>query len=891
MSPRQARQASLKAALPSSDVASPMHIATSQEWRGLKGLLGLCRRLLGGTVFRLMGIWWSWFQLHWPILSFCISGYVHLLIFSFTIRGVSFLLYPLVWDWISYWYFWWRSVRHSTHLVLQDLERFASDTTATSDSSEDCSTNGDADPPDKSEQRLTPPPVWRHRSRLMDLLASRAFKWHLGGKPLNERELRTCLAYHPPAFPVCSHDYFWLQDTPENRCEILGHALVDRLSIDQLRQLVWERWVLWEPKFISLLGHQWGKQCWVPLKLSQSNLHSKSSDLFSLSDHVYQVDIDLSQKSVYEYISELASETLPANKPRWRLILANPTQNTHSSDKCADEVHTEIAASCQSFSCLILQIHHGMGDGYAIAYGLVGRLFDQTDQTPKPSTGGRLNDWKFLRQRGLTAIYYGWNVLKCAMFGVRILLFWLVWCAKPPATFQPYTSEPKKLAARPLPNGRKHLSPPVILCPKQMQEVRDRIAAKSKGLIKPTINDILAYCLSLVVGRLRDGSVAKELREKAIVKRSLGHVPECKGFQYVTPKAAFRRYSRGAYHLPLPVSHIVEGAPLEPCDLVDMSTPTALSNRIGRGTFRPGLNPFQLPLTGLRRRPSFPGTENMCSPVSKGVFSSGLTSPCTSPLDTSPAALVECRNTIPSLTSSEIHEFLSKPDPTFHPYCGGFEDYLQLLIPMATRTSIPTGFDNFTGPVLLRLPLFQYTRRRWRAPSGLKARDQTLLLALRHLQHVKSEIDWIKKQNAGPVYFLLTCLAVKVFPDWISKRVVTSMNNRMQLVLTNVRGPEAESKVGNKRIHALQFWPPAKGDVTSGISILSYKGNLQIFSIFDEAEFAGIFSAAEYEALAQRDFAAMSQFVSNLVKTEFLTLHDLLLKPHLLEQEHDSLIL
>lgn len=100
----------------------------------------------------------------------------------------------------------------------------------------------------------------------------------------------------------------------------------------------------------------------------------------------------------------------------------------------------------------------------------------------------------------------------------------------------------------------------------------------------------------------------------------------------------------------------------------------------------------------------------------------------------------------------------------------------------------------------------------------------------------------------------------------------------MQLVLTNVKGPEFESKVGGRRVHSLQFWPPAKGEVTGGISILSYKEKLQIFSIFDECEFAQIFRPIEYEALTRRDFAALSQFVSNLLKTEFLNLYDIVMQ-------------
>eukprot|EP01054_Gregarina_sp_Poly1_P005422 Gregarina_sp_Poly_1__5421@NODE_2865_length_1615_cov_4_207364_g1808_i0_p1_GENE_NODE_2865_length_1615_cov_4_207364_g1808_i0NODE_2865_length_1615_cov_4_207364_g1808_i0_p1_ORF_typecomplete_len333_score30_20DUF1298/PF06974_13/3_8e16_NODE_2865_length_1615_cov_4_207364_g1808_i0811001 len=290
-----------------------------------------------------------------------------------------------------------------------------------------------------------------------------------------------------------------------------------------------------------------------------------------------------------------------------------------------------------------------------------------------------------------------------------------------------------------------------------------------------------------------------------------------------------------------------------------MSTPTALSNRLlyARRRFMHTVNPFRLP--------PFPAPTKQSQPTGSDTRKSQRAK-ISSPMCEAPP------------WRPALRELLSRVDTSFHPYCGGFEDYVQLLIPMATRTSLPTGFDNFTGPVLLRLPLFQYTQRK---TKDLIARDtplhiRKLMVALKHLQAVKSEIDYIKKYDAGPIFFLLTCLSAKVFPDCITKWVVTDMNNRMQLVLTNVKGPENESTIGNRKVHSLQFWPPAKGEVTGGISILSYRDKLQIFSIFDEAEFLQIFNADELKDLTRRDFAALSQFVSNLIKTEFLRLHDLI---------------
>lgn len=98
----------------------------------------------------------------------------------------------------------------------------------------------------------------------------------------------------------------------------------------------------------------------------------------------------------------------------------------------------------------------------------------------------------------------------------------------------------------------------------------------------------------------------------------------------------------------------------------------------------------------------------------------------------------------------------------------------------------------------------------------------------------------------------------------------------MQILMTNIIGPKDCSTIDNARVRSLQFWPPAKGEVTGGVAVLSFQEKLQIFSVFDETEFKPIFQLEEeYKSLSPSDRAALSQFVGNMIKAEFLNLDEM----------------
>lgn len=89
-------------------------------------------------------------------------------------------------------------------------------------------------------------------------------------------------------------------------------------------------------------------------------------------------------------------------------------------------------------------------------------------------------------------------------------------------------------------------------------------------------------------------------------------------------------------------------------------------------------------------------------------------------------------------------------------------------------------------------------------------------------------MDAVKDSSVGVMFFILACLACKVFPDIISDKIMTAISNRMQLLFTNVKGPTTQKRFGGRKVKSLQFWPPAKGEVTGGLSILSFNSQFQV---------------------------------------------------------------
>lgn len=647
---------------------------------------------------------YQWFNIQVPVLCVIVYLAVHFFLFSLTLRLVSIFVLPLIWDCISYWLFWTSSIVSSYNELRSTL-----DNKGGRYSSKDIS-------PDWYDVDVAYDPgwifdeeEWHHGSVVVDKFVStilwilccfspiqiyqktgrryrRKRRDILSRRGVTVSECRRYFKRKSPAYPLSSHDYFWLQDTAENPCQIVALAVTDRLTVKRLKDVVSDRWVSWDTKFSSVLTHKFGRNCWSPL----------GREKFELEDHVYEKEIDTSRTTIHEALSELASTNLPANKPRWRMVLMNPV-DTGSTD----------------YSCLALQIHHSMGDGVAIAYAVMARLFDHSGQ---PAMYDRYSN------RGLdivlkTAFYYTWNVFKCAFYGVRVLGFWLMWCPKPGATFQP----PGNTLDRQKPLGSKFLAPPVVLEMQQMQLLRQSIGTLTTFI--PTVNDVLAYCLTVVMGNLRSGAGVQELRDKMSLRRQLTTTATSSG--RTTPQES---PSTPKSHLPAEsdsLKHICEGLPLQPME-IDMSTPTALTHR-----FRNRKNPFEL----LRRR-------------------------------------------VKTFCWTNFQDWLKSDDPYYHPYASKFEDYLQVLIPMTTRTGVPTNLDNFTGPVLVRLPLFSYTENYYRQHLdniNLHGKQRVLVLALKHLKAVKGEIDQMKKSDYGPVFFMLVCLACKVLPDRISKVIFSNI--------------------------------------------------------------------------------------------------------------------
>src|SRR5699024_8444527 len=99
---------------------------------------------------------------------------------------------------------------------------------------------------------------YHHPSYIVDVFYSLVISLHMS-RHLRE-SVRRFFMLHPPSVPLCSHDYFWVQDTPANRCQIIGLCVLkDRLDLATLRSIVAKRWLHFDIKLTSVLSHVHGR--------------------------------------------------------------------------------------------------------------------------------------------------------------------------------------------------------------------------------------------------------------------------------------------------------------------------------------------------------------------------------------------------------------------------------------------------------------------------------------------------------------------------------------------------------------------------------------------------------------------------------------------------------
>lgn len=642
---------------------------------------------------------------------------------------------------------------------------------------------------------------------------------------LKRKLFRRYLSCFPLPFVLSSHDYFWVKDTCCNSCQIVGMAICDRLSIEELRAAVRSRFLPFDPKLQSVNATLFGRRAWLPLpdiqkpfvhhmmrthKHDTQDTHvcASKDNYFNLDDHCYETIIDTSEQTVHEIISHIASSALPNAQPRWRMILLNPIKQErddkagHEKAEHEDEGRKDGEARTSqkhagvditdesSVSILAMQIHHSIGDGAAIAWAVLNGLFEPRVDPPV---------------RGLSFVqmvaFYSLNLIRTTARGLQLLLYWGFWCPKPPACFQPPTarapaSVKKKLCAKPLakrppPSGAKFLSPPVLFSMEEMNEMRELCAEISNGLVKPTVNDVLVYCLTRVIQDMRRGLAVQDLRNKITTRQ--------KESRPVSPDLDAVSVSPLAVS-PLAVSPVADSSPgLSPLNGVSSWVP---SIRARASTVEPGSR------EGSQPRETREGMETWARTI---ATQSGETRPMSVPLGDSRRVLLnawcgepferdqridlstptnsrrvyiggkpivplhspmhphthahthvsEAENRLRMYTASitgdengkkQVESSPKQPCACTHTQSRGVahmcectpcgvsrraqsetyarasacqveervrsiyeaaarrgwsrsEEVLQMMIPVSTRTSVPSRLDNFTGPVLVTLPL------------------------------------------------------------------------------------------------------------------------------------------------------------------------------------------
>ncbi len=103
---------------------------------------------------------------------------------------------------------------------------------------------------------------------------------------------------------------------------------------------------------------------------------------------------------------------------------------------------------------------------------------------------------------------------------------------------------------------------------------------------------------------------------------------------------------------------------------------------------------------------------------------------------------------------------------------------------------------------------------------------------LKRLYAVKRNMDDLKSSKQAAVsYGLLAALGMG--PSLIQKPALDLFSKKASMVLTNVPGPQEDLYLAGSRIEEMMFWVPQNGGIGIGISILSYKGKVQMGLIAD----------------------------------------------------------
>ncbi len=248
----------------------------------------------------------------------------------------------------------------------------------------------------------------------------------------------------PAREPVAPNDAVWLQDTPTNRMIINGIWVSDHIDLATARDVFRARVLDLEggaryPRFFQRVVREGGRWFWVDDPAFDIARHMVSSPLAGPTDAT----------GLQAYISSIAHEGLPADRPRWRIE------------------HVEHYGEGQS--AFVVRIHHAMGDGIAIVPVLLA-LMDELE----PGAAPRANPVRSVVGALKTAVL-------APLLAPAVLLKRVLWSPDRHALHGPPVSGRKRVAwTRPLDLAR-------------VKQVKDRFAA--------TVNDVLMAMVSGALAR------------------------------------------------------------------------------------------------------------------------------------------------------------------------------------------------------------------------------------------------------------------------------------------------------------------------------------------------------------------------------------------------------
>jgi WS/DGAT/MGAT family acyltransferase len=111
-------------------------------------------------------------------------------------------------------------------------------------------------------------------------------------------------------------------------------------------------------------------------------------------------------------------------------------------------------------------------------------------------------------------------------------------------------------------------------------------------------------------------------------------------------------------------------------------------------------------------------------------------------------------------------------------------------------------------------------------PVSLADAFDRLIMTKRHMD--------VLKHSPEPFLVYQILGVVGTLPGDIAKQVTTWFAGKASAVLTNVPGPRQQIYFAGKPLKNLMFWVPQSGQISMGISIISYNGNVLLGIMADE---------------------------------------------------------